>query len=442
MKRKTGYTILFSIILMVCLGLSSLIPFYFESQSIYYKFGVEKIFLRTGKIIGLFLVVLFVIQIVLIARLKWLDRIYGLDQLWRFHRFNGIVMSVLILFHAFFIFGAEGFGFYPFEKRYWPEFLGIATAVLFLGMVGSALLKIQIRLPYHWWFTGHRIAAPLIGIMIFIHVSNVSESFEATVPFIWLCVLFFIAFLLAAAKWKHAVPFFNYSYTVKSVASIARDVWEIKAEPEDGQVLKYFPGQFVFLATVNSLVPSEAHPFTIASAPQKNENLEFVIKDCGDFTHTMGLMKKGDTLSINGPYGRFSYLMLEYKAPVIMIAGGIGITPFLSMLRHMTGTESQPKVKLIWSNQTKDQAVFDDELSGMQNKMSDLVIEYIYTREENTYSTSKRIDFDYLNHTLHSVPRTSHVYICGPRRFSNDVKDALMQLGFSKARVYTESFVL
>jgi predicted ferric reductase len=91
------------------------IPFVFESSSILYKFGINKTFLRSGKVFGVTAAALVFFQVLLVSRLKILDRIFSLNRIYIFHRINGMVIASLALMHPILVLAAENFTIFPFE---------------------------------------------------------------------------------------------------------------------------------------------------------------------------------------------------------------------------------------------------------------------------------------------------------------------------------------
>ena len=132
------------------------IPFFFESPSIFYKFGIEKTFLRTGKVLGVSAAVLVFFQVLLVSRLKFLDRIFSLNRMVTFHRINGIAIFFLALLHPILIIAAENFTIFPFEKRYWPEFLSIGVLIFILVIVTTANWRLVFNIAYDKWLRFQR----------------------------------------------------------------------------------------------------------------------------------------------------------------------------------------------------------------------------------------------------------------------------------------------
>ena len=174
----------------------STIPFYFESPSIFYKTGGDKFLLRSGKILGIFASILLMVQLFFVSNLKLMKDNVGLKKLYKYHKFNGVILLSLALIHPVFILGAEHFVFFPVEYKYWPELAGgLLISVLFIFVVISYGQK-KMGIPYKTWKVIHKLSAPILFVLLFMHVFNVSRTFESGVPFYALCFLMGVSFIL------------------------------------------------------------------------------------------------------------------------------------------------------------------------------------------------------------------------------------------------------
>ncbi len=112
---------------------------------------------------------------------------------------------------------------------------------------------------------------------------------------------------------------------------VAKNVTEVTLSPEN-ESFSYSPGQFAFLRFHSDPVAAEEHPFTISSTPFGTRDIQFTIKESGDFTRTAGALRPGDTANVSGPFGVFTPARFGELRHLVMVAGGIGITPMLSIL--------------------------------------------------------------------------------------------------------------
>lgn len=191
---------LFILFFLGLLGAACAIPFYVESPSMFYKTGMDRILLRSGKIAGIITALLMLFQPVLMARFRGVDQAFGVKRLFQTHRINGLILLLAALLHPVLILGADDFVFFPFESRYWPEFTGVTLLVLLIPFVAVSFFVKQMGLNYKTWRLFHKMLAQVLVILMGVHVINVSKSFETGLPFFGLCAGIGIMILLFIRK--------------------------------------------------------------------------------------------------------------------------------------------------------------------------------------------------------------------------------------------------
>ncbi len=429
------------LVLLLLAGAIS-IPFLFESQSIRYKTGFDKTLLRTGKVLGMTAATLLLLQLSLSARFKVLDRIFALNRLYGVHRVNAVAVTVLALFHPLFVFAPEDITSIPLELEYWPEALGAFLLVLILLITATGIWRLFLSFPFDRWWVFHRGAVSLAVVMLIVHVLFVSETFEEAEPRL---LVFLAAGIYAIVLgWVKTKPVLRKKtpWTVTGVAPAGKDTYTIQVSPRDSGTIQYIPGQFAFISFQSGNVSSEEHPFTISSTPTRPGNLLFSIRCSGDWTGRISRLTPGDTAYIDGAYGHFSYLFHNPSDELIMIAGGIGITPMLSMLRHMVDSGKRRKTTLIWSNRTRDDIVYADEFKELEQQLSKLKLIHVLTRQEKGPDSGSRLNLDKLKKLLSEHSRKTPVFVCGPPIMMQDVKRWLIEIGFRRSVIFLEEFRL
>jgi ferredoxin-NADP reductase len=204
----------------------------------------------------------------------------------------------------------------------------------------------------------------------------------------------------------------------------------------------YAPGQFVFVSFRSRHVSREAHPFTLSSSPSRPGALEMTIRASGDWTGTVDRLAPGDRAWIQGPFGRFGHLFVPPNRELVMIAGGIGITPMLSMLRFLADQEDRRAITLIWSNRSKARLVYTEELNRLAAKLTGLRQIHIFTRENGVGEQPGRLTLNVLKDTLRSENRAVTIFLCGPPKMMKAVRSALVAMGFAPGSIRTETFGL
>ena len=201
-------------------------------------------------------------------------------------------------------------------------------------------------------------------------------------------------------------------------------------------------GQFASIRIMGPDGWSEPHPFTISCSPEE-ERLRFTIKNSGDFTARVKDWEIGAEVQCDGPYGAFCK-DIDDKQDIVMIAGGVGITPFLSVLRHFRSTRATNSVLLFWGNKTLGDAFAAGELLAMTREL-DLRVVHCLSREDPPPSPDGTVWHEkgrFTRELLEKYPvaETASFYVCGPAAMQESVLAALDSCGIGPDRVQKERF--
>jgi predicted ferric reductase len=297
-----------------------------------------------------------------------------------------------------------------------------------------------LKIVFHTWKRFHRVAGLLAAVLLIIHVLYVSETFEAEgLPRTAVLIaagLFLLVLLWIRTGWLWR----SRAYTVARVEPMGVDCTCVELTPSDPTVFGYAPGQFAFVSFRSKQVNRETHPFTLSSTPSRPGTLQFTIRASGDWTRTVAHLSQGDLARIQGPFGRFGHLFTTPDREIIMIAGGIGITPMLSMLRFMADQRDPRPVTLIWANRSPERVVHADELDALADRLTGLRQVPHYTLDPQTGKRTKRLDRQALKRLIGHHRRDSAVFICGPLQMMIQVRADLKALGFPARSILTEVF--
>jgi predicted ferric reductase len=373
-----------------------------------------------GEVMSSWVITVIGFNLLMATRARWVERIFGgLDKMYLIHRRAGAIAIVLLFLH---------FGIVPRH----PEFvigklLGFfALGLIFLGVVLSAAPLFKRRIPYNKWLSIHRLMGPfyLVGIW---HAFSV-HTLISQLPIVRTYV--FGMALLGVVAWLYRVFLhraFNprRSYEITSVKKHGGKVLDLRMSPV-GKSMKYSPGQFAFVSFTKTN-PKESHPFTVASHPDE-EGLRLAIKASGDFTECLqNEIRIGDPVRVEGPYGHFT-LHKSTSGSQVWIAGGIGITPFLALVRDLQ--EPKRKVTLYWSVRTSEEAFFDEELCRLAEQTPELAY-HLWQSNKDGRLTAKAIP---------EINDASDVYICGPEVFRDSLTNQLRAQGIKRRSIHSEEF--
>lgn len=411
---------------------------YFREEAV--KAGTFPV--TVGRVIALWAIVLMLLQPILAARLRVLDRIFGLDRLLRFHRFAGIFSLTLAFFHPLLMYvsGLKKLG--PLGSEQWPQAIGGICIIGLWLVVVSSVWRRFVRLSYEQWLRLHKITVPVV-LLALAHMFIIeSAMLKGWVLGFWVVMLALWAGILLAARVVFpAQRASKEAFVVSATARVAENVWQINLKPDSElERFAFIPGQFAFILIKSPEIPWEEHPFTIASAPSEPGYLQFIIKGDGDWTRKLSTVRVGDQARVSGPFGVFSSYRYEPRS-LVMIAGGIGITPMLSTLRQLGHEKSAMPVKLIWSYQTTAGAPCIDEIDSFRRVLPGLETVKIATRDPAEKNAApKRLDKATLAKLLPEFKTGTLVMLCGPAPMMREVRQTLHALGYPDAAILSEEF--
>ncbi len=384
-------------------------------------------------------------QPVLVARLKWIERPFGMDMLSRFHKSMGIFVTVMMVSHPILmeLGGGQVLGF----SQPWYIWVGKAGLVLLLVHTLISVYSNRVGLTFEQWRRIHYVLAPLIIVLVFVHSMEAGDDLKLPqVQVLWVILL--AAAAAAYIYHKIIIPAHlrRSPYRVVDVQPEAPKVWTVKLAPSEGEALyAYQPGQFHFI-TFNRgpNLPTEEHHWTISSSPTQKGFVSSTIKESGDFTATIGLTKPGDTALVQGPFGRFSYTLYPKEKDFVFIAGGIGITPLMSMLRHMRDTKAEVDVMLLYANRTEKDIVFREELAAIEaGDAPRLKVVHILSAPEPGWNgETGYVDREKIARYLSDNMSEKAFYVCGPPAMNTKVIETLLAMGVPYPRIHTEIFSL
>ena len=215
--------------------------------------------------------------------------------------------------------------------------------------------------------------------------------------------------------------------TILEVENVTHDVKRFVTDKPDG--FDFDPGQATEVAIAEDGWRDEKRPFTFTSLPV-DPKLEFTIKiypERNGVTDRIDELAEGDQLIIGEAWGA-----IKYQGPGVFIAGGAGITPFISILRKLEADDKLDGNRLIFSNETEDDVILAGELRRM---LGDDAL-YIVTDEPSEKYPSDRIDEEFLSN--HIADKSQNFYVCGPPGMVKEVCEALGNLGVPEENIVRE----
>jgi len=399
-----------------------------------------------GRIFGLLGFMILVLQFFLAARFKWIERPFGFDILIRFHQHAAALALALLLLHPILL-AAGGAGWKLLFSLELPWYVLAGKAALLLLVVTVLVSKLQgkLKLAFERWRLLHDLLAPLLIILAFIHGLLTGNDMQLlSLRSLWIASL---AGALGVFAWHRFIRqqlLSRRPYRVTEVRPEAERVWTVTLEPPEGEPIPDFnPGQFHFLTFHrNRGLPEEEHHWTISSSPSESRTISSTIKAVGDFTETIGQTRPGDTATVHGPFGRFSYALHPDEKDLVFLAGGIGITPLMSMLRHMRDQEDDRSVLLLYANRREEDIIFRGELAEIEaGGYPQLRVVHVLSRPDQGWNgQTGHVDGDLVLSYCGEKTAGKTFYLCGPPGMVQGLLKALPAMGVPDERIRLEIF--
>ncbi|WP_421764669.1 flavodoxin reductase [Ekhidna sp.] len=210
----------------------------------------------------------------------------------------------------------------------------------------------------------------------------------------------------------------EYKVEITDIFSLTHDVKRITTKKPEGY--SFEPGQATEVAINLPGYTDKKRPFTFTSLPDDN-HLEFIIKSYRDHngvTNEIGSLVTGNSLIIGDSWGAISY-----KGKGTFIAGGAGVTPFISIFRELASKNELTGNKLLFANKTGKDVILE---SAFQDMLRDNFIS-VLSRENIEGHEYGHIDMEFLK--IHLEGYSQQFYICGPDKMVKNISELLQKMG-------------
>jgi ferredoxin-NADP reductase/DMSO/TMAO reductase YedYZ heme-binding membrane subunit len=216
------------------------------------------------------------------------------------------------------------------------------------------------------------------------------------------------------------------------------------APPDRGRLpFQHQPGQYLVISPVIN-GKKVNRPYTISSSPTQPDYCEITVKreEMGFVSrHLHDTLREGDTINISAPAGRFIFDGTQAKS-VVLIAGGVGITPLMAIARYLTDKGWAGEIYFAYSTKTQDDIIYRRELDDLKTRFPNLHVYVTLSRAEDTewMGHKGRVTAEFLTKCIPELP-TRLVYICGPDAMMTMTIQVLKDLGVRAEQIKSEEFV-
>jgi predicted ferric reductase len=395
-----------------------------------------------GRLTGLLSAYLALIQVLLLARLPWLEQLLGFDHLTAWHRLNGKICLYLVLAHVVFItigYAAMDQVGIPTEiARLLADYPGMIAAtigtVMLIVVVITSLVIVRRRFRYEAWYAVHLTVYLGIALAWLHQIPTGNElTANAAAANYWTSPYVVTALLLV--WFRLLVPIFQafrHQMRVATVTIEGPGVVSIRITGRHLERLQARAGQFFLWRFLSRGRWWESHPFSLSEAPN-GEPLRITVKASGDFTRRIGDIPTGTRVVAEGPFGIFTAAARRQER-VLFIAGGIGITPIRAMLEEMQGD-----IALIYRAMREEDLVLRAELDRLAGKRG---IRLFFVVGDHLRPEGKDLLSPAQLHRLVPDIVDRDVYLCGPPAMMRVLERDLRRAQVPTKHIHSERFAL
>ncbi|GLF92951.1 ferredoxin reductase family protein [Streptomyces yaizuensis] len=391
-----------------------------------------------GRLTGLYAALLMAFQLLLVARLPWLDRRIGMDRLSDWHRWTGFCLILLLLGHAVFIVSgyARPTGMDPVDQlvdlaRTVEGVLRAVVALLLILVVGAVSVRFaRRRLAYETWHFVH-LYTYLAVVLAFTHQIAAGTSFASS----GLATAYWYALwgsaLGAVVAGRLLLPLWRnlrHRLVVLAVVPESDNVVSIHLTGRDLDRLPARAGQFFLWRFLTRDRWWQANPYSLSAAPD-GRTLRLTVKSAGAGSAALRHVEPGTRVFAEGPYGAFTALH-RTRPDAVLIAGGVGVTPIRALLEDIRG-----HIVVLYRVRSVQDAVLHEEMR-----------ELALARRAELHLIAGPADPDPLapRALAELVPDIAErdVYVCGPPGMTGAVRGSLRELGVPRTQIHFERFSL
>lgn len=403
-----------------------------------------------GRLSALVATDLLLIQVLLIARVPWLDKLYGHDRATTTHKKLGKPVLYLVIAH----FIATIWSYSVSDSlNVWAELVSLLNSIsevvyatisfiLMILVVVTSLNLSRRKLPYEAWYLIHLFAYGAVMLAIPHQINlGVDIAGKPLALGFWVSAYLFVA--LNIVWFRLLSPIFFSGVHGLKVSKTVVEASDATSIYLSGRKLDSFgaaSGQFFIVRVITWKQWWRAHPFSLSAAPTK-DSLRFTVGNRGDDTALLQNIKPGTRVILEGPYGVFTEAR-RTKEHVVLVAAGIGAPPIRALAETLAARPGE--VSIIYRVRNSNDAPLISELKEIAKRRGFYIhiLEGSRKHPQSWFPAGVNDQFSDHERLSSMVPNISDadVYICGPSAFTKAVERSLSKTGTPLNQIHTEEF--
>ena len=392
---------------------------------------------------GLVALSLLAIAYVLPKRVRGLSRSLGIDVVLGVHRLVGLSALAFTFAHIATVLATDSSNLALLDVTSAPgrARAAVVASVAMLLLVITSVWRRRLIGRYEMWRAVHIALAVTAVVLAALHVWWLRHLVLQPRFRWWFIALAVLVVVASLRRWVwRPLSSWQRPYVVEAVRRESPTVSTLVLRPSGHRGMRRFhPGQFAWIRLGSSPMGFEEHPFTIASAPRRSGQIEFTIKQLGDFSSRISDIAVGDKAWVDGPHGAFSPDHHRSEG-LVLIAGGVGITPMISVLRSLAQRGDQRDHLLFVSARALEELLFREEITELADRLRLRVVELLDKPHEGWTGDTGFLDAQVLAANLPRQRDRLDFFICGPPPMVAGVTASLRDIGVAPHHIHTEKF--
>ncbi|MGZ4465051.1 MAG: ferredoxin reductase family protein [Nocardioides sp.] len=401
----------------------------------------------TGRLTGLVASVLLLVQVLLMARLPWLEGPFGQDRIARLHRLVGFTSFNLMVAHVVLITWGYSAGrllstpgeLWRLTVDYPGMLLAVAGTLCLVMVVVTSIRAARARLRYESWHLLHLYAYLGVGLAL-PHQLWTGQSFlgsTARTVFWWGA---WAATAAAVLVWRVALPLWRsarHGLHVTRVVPEADGVVSVYVSGRSLDKLRVEAGQFFTWRFLRGSGWTRANPYSLSAAPD-GRSLRITVKALGDGSSELATMRPGTRVLVEGPYGRLAP-RARSRRKVALIGAGVGVTPLRALAE---GLDYAPG-DAVFLHRYSEEPLFVGELDALSRHRG-LHTLHLPGRRRSAdswlgHGVGTADDLTILRHWVPDIAERD-VFVCGPDAWAEQVRRTCLAAGLPPEHFHVETF--
>jgi predicted ferric reductase len=382
------------------------------------------------------------LQFGLTARFRHVTEPWGEDVIYHFHRQISLIAVGLVIAHPLILFVVrpELLALLNSIQAPWRARFAALSTYSLIALVVMALWRAKLNISYETWHLTHIVLAVVAVTAGLLHMvgwgSYLTDPWKRA---LWIGLTIFWIGLLLYVRIVKPLFMLRRPYRVSEVRQERGDTSTLVMHPDGHPGFRFSPGQFGWLTLWGSPFKITGHPFSFSSSAEVTDGrVEMSIRNLGDFTSAIDKVPVGQRVYLDGPYGAFT---IGNPADMhVLIAGGVGVTPMMSMIRTLADRSDTRPVILLYGSRDWESITFREELEALKARLNLTVVHVLANPSAGWTGEQGFITADVFKRHL-PPPYAGHEYfICGPDVMMDAIERALGEMNVPLSKYHSERY--